>query len=209
MRTRVKICGITRREDALAAIEAGADALGFVFYPPSRRHVSVSTARQLMGSLPPFVSRVALFVDPSAEQVIEVIDELRPDLLQFHGNESEDFCACFQMPYLKAVPMREGLEAAQAVIDAHARAAGFLLDSHGGGKSGGSGTRFDWSSLPDARGKPVLLAGGLDALSVAEAVRRVRPYAVDVSSGVESAPGVKDPVRMKALIQEVMNVSQS
>lgn len=204
-RTRVKICGITRMEDALAACDAGADALGFVFYATSPRAVTPEAAREMALALPPFVSRVGLFVDATPETVAAVLDVVPLDLLQFHGNECPADCASFGRPYLKAVPMAEGLDPL-AYMDAYPHATGFLLDSHGNGKTGGTGQTFDWERIPRDLHHRLVLAGGLNPDNVAEAVRRVRPWAVDVSSGVEARPGIKDPARMQAFVNEVKRV---
>lgn len=203
MRTRIKICGVTRPEDARAAAAAGADAVGMVFYAHSPRLLDVASARAVAAALPPFVSRVALFLDPTAADVQTVVDALRPDLLQFHGSESPEFCACFGVPYMKAVPMgdedADPAAYAERFSDAHA----LLLDSHRSGQAGGRGEGFAWGPRGGAHGTPVVLAGGLEPDNVAAAIRTMRPYAVDVSSGVESAPGVKDPERIRAFAEAV------
>lgn len=205
MRTRIKICGITRPEDALAAARLGADAIGLVFYQPSPRAVTPAQAREIVTALPPFVTAVALFLDAGPELVEEVLATVPVGMLQFHGRESPAFCRHFGRPYLKAVPM--GSEAdTMAYARRYPDAAGFLLDSHEAGQAGGSGHAFDWARVPAGLGAPLILAGGLAAGNVAEAVRAVRPYAVDVSSSVESVPGVKDPGRMAAFIDEVHRV---
>jgi phosphoribosylanthranilate isomerase len=207
-RTRVKICGITRAQDGLAAARAGADAIGLVFYPPSPRAVDPARARAVVQVLPPFVSVVALFVDPVADQVREVLAAVAVDLLQFHGEEAPELCAAFGRPYLKAVRMREGVDLARAARR-YAGACGLLLDAYRPGVPGGTGTAFDWSRVPGGLALPVVLAGGLDPGNVAEAVRRVRPYGVDVSGGVEVDRGVKDPARIEAFIREVNRVADS
>lgn len=203
MRTRIKICGITRPDDARAAAAAGADAVGMVFYPGSPRALDLESANEVAAALPPFVSRVALFLDPSAADVQAAIDAVRPALLQFHGNETPAFCGRFGVPYMKAVPMgdAEADPAAYAARFADARA--LLLDSHRAGRMGGRGEVFAWEPRGGEQTLPVVLAGGLTPDNVAEAMRRMRPYAVDVSSGVESAPGVKDAARMRAFAQSV------
>lgn len=202
MRFRVKICGVTTPEQAFAAAAAGADAIGLVFHPPSRRYVEPAQAAAIAATLPPFVTTVGLFVDPEASQVDSVLQVVGLDCLQFHGDELEAFCSGFGRPYLKAVAMKDGQDPRPA-MDAHPAAQGFLLDSHGNGRSGGSGHRFDWRSVPGAMERPWLLAGGLDADSVREALERLRPYGVDVSSGVESAPGIKDARLMRAFVRAV------
>lgn len=191
-RIRVKICGLTRAIDVCAAVEAGADALGFVFYPASPRAVTVAQARALARDVPPFVSIVALFVDPSVAEVAAVLDALPMALLQFHGQETPEFCRQFHRPYLKAFPARSQAMLAQALVR-YPDACGWLVDTPTV-QHGGSGEPFDWTVLPppEARPRPLVLAGGLTAENVAEAIARVRPWAVDVSSGVESAKGIKD-----------------
>lgn len=204
VRTRVKICGITRPEDAIAAAAAGADAIGLVFCAASPRHIAPERAREIVAALPPLVSTVALFLDPARDEVARVLDAVEVDLLQFHGRESPEFCESFGRRYLKALGMGGGSDTA-ADAAAHPHATGFLLDSHVPGAQGGSGETFDWSRIP-VLPKPYLLAGGLSPANVAEAVRRCRPYGVDVSSGVESAKGIKDAAKIAAFIDEVNRV---
>ena len=206
MRIRVKICGITREQDALLAAEAGADAIGFVHWARSPRAVDVQRARSIQAQLPPFVSAVALFVDPSADTVWQVIEATRPDLLQFHGNEEPSFCSAFGVPYIKALKITDRAPDATA-LGYHAQARGFLLDSHDPVAIGGTGRAFDWSLAPHATMRPVVLAGGLNAANVGRAIAIVRPWAVDVSSGVESAPGIKDEARLRAFMQAVAAAS--
>jgi phosphoribosylanthranilate isomerase len=203
MRTRVKICGITRTEDARAATQAGADAIGLVFYPPSPRCLSVEWARQLAMDLPPFVSAVALFVNPAAADVYTVLERVRPSMLQFHGDEDPVFCAQFGVPYVKACRVKPGVDLLE-YLRPFAGAAGWLLDSHVE-EFGGVGESFDWSLVPAERSRPLVLSGGLTRDNVGEAIRRVRPWAVDVSSGVESSKGIKDAARIAAFIAEVRN----
>jgi phosphoribosylanthranilate isomerase len=207
VRTRVKICGITRSEDLQAAARAGADAIGLVFYPPSPRFLSLDWARQLASEVPPFVSTVALFVNPAAADVYTVLERVRPAMLQFHGEETPVFCAQFGVPYVKACRVRSGVSSGAGLLEylrPFSGAAGWLLDSHVE-EYGGVGEAFDWSLVPDERTRPLVLSGGLTVDNVAEAVRRVRPWAVDVSSGVESAKGIKDAARISAFITEVRN----
>lgn len=203
MRTRVKVCGITRVGDAQAAAEAGADAIGLVFYPPSPRRLSLEQARLLRRAVPPFVSAVALFVNPSAEEVWRVLDTVGPDLLQFHGEETAEFCGRFGVPYIKACRVRAGVDLLE-YLRPFADAAGWLADAYVEGY-GGAGASFDWSLVPAERGRPLILSGGLTRANVGEAIRRVRPWAVDVSSGVESAKGIKDAALIAAFIAEVRN----
>lgn len=207
MRTRVKICGITRVDDALAACRAGADAIGFVFYGPSPRNVAPEAVRDMLRYLPPFVTSVGLFVDPEPELVESVLRVAPLDLLQFHGNEAPDQCERYDRPYIKAVRMRPGidlLEYARRFV----RSRGLLLDAYVSGTHGGTGKRFDWKLVPAELPLPIILSGGLDPDNIAEAVRQVRPVAVDVSSGVESADGgkgIKDPRRILNFITGVRN----
>ncbi|MBT5923521.1 MAG: phosphoribosylanthranilate isomerase [Cellvibrionales bacterium] len=203
-RTRVKICGITREQDALAAAYAGADALGFVFYPPSPRAVTAERAAELCRPLPPFVERVGLFVNASAADVQAVLDIVPLTLIQFHGNESPAFCEQFATPYMKA--LRIGADDSGetlAQIKAHTAAQGFLLDAYEKGVPGGTGKTFDWSRIPSGIDQPVILAGGLDADNVTHAIAEVAPYAVDVSSGIEQAPGIKDVEKINRFMQAV------
>ena len=206
MRTRVKICGITRPGDALAAAQAGADAIGLVFYPPSPRYLSSERALEIRDALPPFVQAVALFVNPDAAQVAQVLGRVRPSMLQFHGEETPEFCAQFGMPFVKAIRMRSGVSPGVDALEylrPFSRATAWLFDSHVP-QYGGVGESFDWSLVPKTD-KPVILSGGLSRDNVAEAIRRVRPWGVDVSSGVESAKGIKDAARIAAFIAEVRN----
>jgi phosphoribosylanthranilate isomerase len=204
VRTRIKICGITRAEDALAAALAGADAIGLVFYNPSPRAVTTAQARAIIRDLPPFVTTVGLFVDASAAEVNQVLEQVPLDLLQFHGNEPPEFCAGFGRPYLKAIRMRPGLDVA-AEADRFGSASGILLDTYSDRQAGGSGETFDWNQVPAHLGKAMVLAGGLTISNVADAVRQLRPFAVDVSSGVEREKGIKDPDKINAFIQQVTN----
>jgi phosphoribosylanthranilate isomerase len=203
MRTRVKICGITRPMDARAAAEAGADAIGLVFYPRSPRYLGVDRAVEIRDALPPFVQTVALFVNPDAAQVAQVIGRVRPALLQFHGEETPKFCEEFGVPYVKACRVRSEVDLLE-YLHPFSGAAAWLLDSHVA-EYGGVGERFDWSLAPTERDRPLILSGGLAPENVAEAVRRVRPWGVDVSSGVESAKGIKDAAKIAAFITEVRN----
>jgi phosphoribosylanthranilate isomerase len=208
MRTRVKICGITRVEDARVAAECGADAIGLVFYPHSPRRVMPEQAALIAESLPAFVSCVALFVDPTPEAVREVLGAVPVDCLQFHGAESASFCEQFERPYIKALRVGAGSDIAQQ-LSAFPRARGILLDAYVKDVPGGTGQRFDWSLVPVNCPKPVILAGGLDPNNVAEAIRQTRPYAVDVSGGVEQGKGIKDPVKIRQFIAEVNSVGAS
>ncbi|KPK12782.1 MAG: N-(5'-phosphoribosyl)anthranilate isomerase [Acidithiobacillales bacterium SG8_45] len=202
MRIRAKICGITREQDALAAAENGADAIGLVFHKPSPRHISIETAVTIASVVPPFVTRVGLFVDAEVAAIEAVLGSGCVDLLQFHGNESPEDCRRFGLPYIKAVAMREGVILPE-IAEHYADAAGLLVDAYVPGMEGGSGQTFDWSRIPASPGKPVILAGGLTPENVAEAIHQVRPYAVDVSSGVESSKGIKDAARIATFMREV------
>jgi phosphoribosylanthranilate isomerase len=207
VRTRVKICGITRTVDARAAAEAGADAIGLVFYPSSPRFLSVERAVEIRDALPPFLQTVALFVNADAAQVAQVIGRVHPALLQFHGDETPQFCGQFGLPYVKACRVRLGIDAL-AYLRPYARAAAWLVDSFVP-EYGGVGESFDWSLIPaasrDGGARPLILSGGLERGNVGRAIRAVHPWGVDVSSGVESAKGIKDAAKMAAFIAEVRN----
>lgn len=200
MSVRVKICGLTRVADVEAAVRAGADALGFVFTPRSKRFLQTDTAVALVKAVPAFVTRVGLFLDQDAGEVASVVKRVPLSLLQFHGTESGRYCRQFGLPYIKAVSMGSEWDSA-AVDDEYADAAGVLLDSHEPGGVGGTGHSFDWHSVPDLR-LPLILAGGLNPANVGRAVTAVRPWAVDVSSGVEDAPGVKNEQKIIEFIKE-------
>lgn len=202
MATAVKICGITRVEDALAATRAGAYAIGLVFYAPSPRYVTPAKAAEIIRALPPFVTAVGLFVDASVDDVRSALAAVPLQLLQFHGSETPAFCRQFARPYMKTVRMRPEVDLLQYAQNFHdARA--LLLDSHVEGLHGGSGAAFDWTLVPSDLPLPVVLSGGLTVENVVEAVRKVRPAAVDVSSGVESAKGIKDARKIAAFVKEV------
>ncbi len=202
MRTRVKICGITRPEDGRAAAQAGVDAIGLVFYDKSPRCVDLVQAQAICGALPPFVTVVALFVDAGREGVSAVLDAVPVDLLQFHGAESAQECEGFGRPYIKAIAMQTGADPLQA-MRAHPGASGFLFDAYQPDSHGGGGIAFDWRTMPEQIEKPAILAGGLTPDNVAQAVALTRPYAVDVSSGVEVAKGIKSADKIKAFIRGV------
>jgi phosphoribosylanthranilate isomerase len=203
LRTRVKICGITRPGDALAAAQAGADAIGLVFYPPSPRFLNVERAREVRDALPPFVQAVALFVNPDPAQVAQVIGRVHPAMLQFHGEETPAFCGQFGLPYVKACRVAPGVDLLKYLAEFPA-ASGWLLDAHVE-EYGGVGASFDWSLVPRRLERPLVLSGGLTQGNVGAAVRKVKPWAVDVSSGVESAKGIKDAAKIAAFIAEVRN----
>ena len=201
-RTRVKICGITRPDHARAAAGAGADAIGLVFYEPSPRFVTRAQAAAVCAALPPLVSVVGLFVNPAPDEVEATVAGLPVDLLQFHGEEPPELCAGAGKPYVKAVRVRTRDDVVAAAAR-HPEARALLLDAHHDALWGGTGTRFDWNVVPGDAGHPIILAGGLTPENVAGAIRLVRPFAVDVSGGVESAPGEKDPERMERFMKEV------
>lgn len=196
---RIKICGITRIEDALAAVAAGADAIGLVFYAKSPRAVTPAQAKAIVAALPPFVTSVGLFVDMPRAELKQLLAEVPLDLLQFHGDESPEDCAGHGRPFIKALRVKPGDDVA-AAIARYPDAAGILLDTYVPGTPGGTGEAFDWSLVPRDAAKPVVLAGGLTPENVGDAVRQVRPYAVDVSGGVEASKGIKDAAKIKAFI---------
>ncbi|MGE3297032.1 MAG: phosphoribosylanthranilate isomerase [Porticoccaceae bacterium] len=204
---RVKICGITRETDAQAAADAGADAIGLVFHPASPRCVSLAMAASIVRSVGPFVTTVGLFVDAAPDRVREVLARTGIHLLQLHGSETPDYCAQFGVPFIKALRMAPGLDPATAAA-CYPAAAGLLFDAWDPVVAGGTGTGFDWSRLPVLREQPLILAGGLAPANVAAAVRQVRPYAVDVSSGVEAAPGIKDPRLLRDFIEAAKAASR-
>jgi phosphoribosylanthranilate isomerase len=202
MRTRVKICGITRVEDAEGAVLHGADAIGLIFYRPSPRYVTPERAREIVAATSPFVSTVAVFVNPAREEVETVIRECGITLLQFHGDEPFDFCSGFSRPYIKAARIRPGLDLIK-YLSPHATARAWMLDAFHEDLWGGTGGAFDWGLVPRSAAKPIILSGGLTVDNVGEAVRRVRPYAVDVSTGVEISKGIKDAAKIAAFIGAV------
>ncbi|AHG41993.1 N-(5'-phosphoribosyl)anthranilate isomerase [Pseudomonas syringae CC1557] len=202
---RSKICGITRIEDALAAVEAGADAIGLVFYPKSPRAVTIQQARAIIAALPPFVTTVGLFVNASRCELNETLEAVALDLLQFHGDETPEECDGYHRPYIKALRVKAGDDIAQA-CRAYRNARGVLLDTYVEGVPGGTGETFDWALIPDDLDKPVILAGGLTSANVAQAIAQVRPYAVDVSGGVEKSKGIKDREKILAFMSAVQGV---
>lgn len=206
-RTRVKFCGITRPADARSAARLGVDAIGLVFYPPSPRAVQIEQARAIVAALPPFVSVVGLFVNAEPRAIREVLAAVPLHLLQFHGEETCSDCERYGVPYIKAVRMREGVDL-QACAARYAGAAGLLVDAWRPDRWGGSGQTFEWSLIPSGIAKPLILAGGLTPANVADALRVVAPYGVDVSGGIESSGGVKDPVKMAAFVHEVNSVAE-
>jgi phosphoribosylanthranilate isomerase len=203
--TRIKICGITREQDLRAVVHGGADAIGLVFYEKSPRHVSLQQAVKLVRAMPPFVTVVGLFVNPSVEYVREVLSQVPLDVLQFHGEEEPVFCAQFGKPYLKAIRVKVRVDLLQCAAR-YAGAQGLLLDAYIEGTHGGTGESFDWELIPHDLPLPVILSGGLHAGNVAAAIAQVRPYAVDVSSGVEASKGIKDAAKVAAFIKEVKSI---
>jgi len=208
MRTRVKICGLTRVADLKAAAELGADAIGLVFHAPSPRAVEIEQARALCACLPPFVTSVGLFVDARVDQVRATLERVPLALLQFHGEEPPEYCAAFGRPWIKAIRMRPGADLG-ALRQRYAAAVGLLLDAYDPARAGGTGRCFDWDLVPADLAPHIVLAGGLDPVNVAEAIRRVRPFAVDVSGGVEADKGIKDRQKMAAFMKGVNDGDQS
>jgi phosphoribosylanthranilate isomerase len=201
-RTRIKICGITRLQDAIHAANGGADAIGLVFHPPSPRLVELERALEIRRALPPFVTVTALFLDETEDWVAEVVHRLRPDCLQFHGNEPAAFCEAWTLPYIKTIPMGS-IQDPCGYAEQHPQAQGLLLDSNAAGRQGGSGDTFDWSRIPPDFEQPLILAGGIKPSNVAEAIVRVEPWGVDVSTGVEASRGVKNSDLIDQLFDEV------
>jgi phosphoribosylanthranilate isomerase len=206
-RTRIKICGITRVDDALAAAAAGADAIGLVFYANSPRAVEIEQAAAICAALPPFITTVGLFVNASAETVNTVLRRVPLAALQFHGDETPAYCGQFARSYLKALRMQDDLDVMAAARD-FSGASALLLDTYRAGVAGGTGEVFDWQRVPPQLAPRIVLAGGLNADNVARAVAQVRPYAVDVSGGVESAPGIKDVSRIHSFVAAVRRADQ-
>jgi len=200
--TKVKICGITNTLDAQRVCDSGADAMGLVFYPPSPRYIQIKEARAIVENLPPFMTSVALFVNAEREEIEKVLHEVDIDLIQFHGDESAEFCRSFSRPYIKAIRMKEGLDL-YAIEKEYATARALLLDTYKKGIPGGTGESFNWQQVPHDLSKPIILAGGLDADNIAQAIKQVRPYAVDVSGGVEASKGQKDQHKIIAFMKNV------
>ena len=205
MRTRVKICGITRPEDGVYAAKQGADAIGLVFYPPSPRAVDCQQAKLIADALPPFVSTVALFVNATLTEINEVLDTVRIDLVQFHGDETAEFCEQFGRPYMKAIRMRPDVDL-NGIADQYASAQGLLLDTYRPGVAGGTGETFNWDRVPHNFSMPIILAGGLSPENVGEAIKQASPYAVDVSGSVEATKGIKDAAKVVAFMRGVTSV---
>jgi phosphoribosylanthranilate isomerase len=205
VKCRVKICGITSLDDAHAAVAAGADAIGLVFYSKSPRHVNVEQARAIALAVGPFVTVVGLFVNAAAEEINSTLQQVPLHVLQFHGDEDLDYCEQFARPYMKALRMKPGLDV-EAQIAAYPTASGILLDAYRPGVPGGTGETFDWARVPTASKSPLILAGGLEPLNVKLAIEATRPYAVDVSGGVELAPGKKDSEKVVAFVQNAKDL---
>ncbi|MCN4144873.1 MAG: phosphoribosylanthranilate isomerase [Thiohalomonas sp.] len=204
MMSRVKICGITNKYDAKLACDSGADAIGLVFYPASPRFVSNKQAADVLSVLPPFITSVALFVNTQRQEIEQVLDEVAIDLIQFHGDETEQFCASFKRPYIKAVRMKQGLDLYQVQND-YTGARGLLLDTYKKGVPGGTGEVFNWDKIPHDLILPVILAGGLVPENITQAIQQVKPYAVDVSGGVEASKGKKDRQKIIRFMEGVKN----
>ncbi|MCU7959566.1 MAG: phosphoribosylanthranilate isomerase [gamma proteobacterium symbiont of Bathyaustriella thionipta] len=201
-RTRVKICGLTRVDNVLDAVHCGVDAIGLVFFSKSSRCVEIQQAGEIVRNMPPFVTTVGLFVDADADFMRSVLSQVPLDCLQFHGAESEAFCKSWFRPYIKAIRMSDKVNL-KAEEKAFASASALLLDTWVAGQAGGTGQAFNWDLIPQDLQKPLILAGGLQAENITEAIRKVQPYAVDVSGGVESAKGIKDKVKMQQFMQGV------
>ncbi|NNJ90639.1 MAG: phosphoribosylanthranilate isomerase [Gammaproteobacteria bacterium] len=206
-RTRVKICGITTVGMAREAVKHGADAIGLVFYPPSPRHLTIEQATEIVASLPAFVTAVGLFVNEQADEISHIISKTKINLLQFHGNECPDYCASFDFPYIKALRMTEDVDLFKQRSD-YSAAQSLLLDTYRAGVPGGTGEAFDWDRIPRELAEEVILAGGLEADNITRAIQRVKPYAVDVSGGVESSKGVKSPEKIRQFMQGVKIADQ-
>jgi len=202
LRVRVKICGITRLEDALCAVEQGADAIGLVFYDQSPRNVSINQAIEIANHIPAFVSVVGLFVNAEPSFINEVITNAKIDLLQFHGDETSEECASYSLPFIKAIRVKSDTNLVQYAKE-YSAAKGLLLDAYTEGVAGGTGHVFDWNLIPKQLAKPIILAGGLKADNVAQAIQQVMPYAVDVSGGVEASKGIKDVAKIAAFMRQV------
>jgi phosphoribosylanthranilate isomerase len=202
MRTRIKICGFTRVDDAVAAAKLGVDAIGLVFYPPSPRNVNLEQAADIVSALPAFITVVALFVDEKERRIKEILSQVSIDCIQFHGNEAATDCRIYNKSYIKAIRMKQGLDIIKISTD-YQNASALLLDAYHPGIQGGSGRQFDWDLIPDNNSLPIILAGGLDEGNAEQAVKKVRPYALDVSSGVERTKVIKDVAKMATFIEAI------
>ena len=206
MRTRIKICGITRLEDAKASVHAGCDALGFVFYKESPRYIALDAFKVIVKELPPFVTKAGLFVNDDPAEIEEAIQSGLVNVLQFHGDETPDFCRQFNFPYIKAVAVSSSVDLIQYAKDFH-DAEALLLDAYHEHLKGGTGQTFDWNLIPQSLSKPSVLAGGLNVDNVKEAIKKVKPYAVDVSGGVEESKGIKNSLKIQAFIKETQDAA--
>ena len=206
MRTRTKICGITRLEDAKASVRAGCDALGFVFYKESPRYIALDAFKVIVKELPPFVTKTGLFVNADPAEIEEAIQSGFVNVLQFHGDETPDFCRQFNFPYIKAVAVSSSVDLIQYAKDFH-DAEALLLDAYHEHLKGGTGQTFDWNLIPQSLSKPIVLAGGLHVDNVKEAIKKVKPYAVDVSGGVEESKGIKNSLKIQAFIKETQDAA--
>ena len=206
MRTRTKICGITRLEDAKASVRAGCDALGFVFYKESPRYIALDAFKVIVKELPPFVTKTGLFVNADPAEIEEAIQSGLVNVLQFHGDETPDFCRQFNFPYIKAVAVSSSVDLIQYAKDFH-DAEALLLDAYHEHLKGGTGQTFDWNLIPHSLSKPIVLAGGLTVDNVKEAIKKVKPYAVDVSGGVEESKGIKNSLKIQAFIKETQDAA--
>ena len=206
MRTRIKICGITRLEDAKASVRAGCDALGFVFYKESPRYIALDAFKVIVKELPPFVTKTGLFVNADPAEIEEAIQSGLVNVLQFHGDETPDFCRQFNFPYIKAVAVSSSVDLIQYAKDFH-DAEALLLDAYHEHLKGGTGQTFDWNLIPQSLSKPIVLAGGLTVDNVKEAIKKVKPYAVDVSGGVEESKGIKNSLKIQAFIKETQDAA--
>jgi len=206
LRTRTKICGITRLEDAKASILAGCDALGFVFYKESPRYIALDAFKVIVKELPPFVTKTGLFVNADPAEIEEAIQSGFVNVLQFHGDETPDFCRQFNFPYIKAVAVSSSVDLIQYAKDFH-DAEALLLDAYHEHLKGGTGQTFDWNLIPQSLSKPIVLAGGLHVDNVKEAIKKVKPYAVDVSGGVEESKGIKNSLKIQAFIKETQDAA--
>ena len=206
MRTRTKICGITRLEDAKASVRAGCDALGFVFYKESPRYIALDAFKVIVKELPPFVTKTGLFVNADPAEIEEAIQSGLVNVLQFHGDETPDFCRQFNFPYIKAVAVSSSVDLIQYAKDFH-DAEALLLDAYHEHLKGGTGQTFDWNLIPHSLSKPIVLAGGLNVDNVKEAINQVKPYAVDISGGVEDSKGIKNSLKIQAFIKETQDAT--
>jgi len=206
LRTRIKICGITCLEDAKASVRAGCDALGFVFYKESPRYIALDAFKVIVKELPPFVTKTGLFVNADPAEIEEAIQSGFVNVLQFHGDETPDFCRQFNFPYIKAVAVSSSVDLIQYAKDFH-DAEALLLDAYHEHLKGGTGQTFDWNLIPQSLSKPIVLAGGLTVDNVKEAIKKVKPYAVDVSGGVEESKGIKNSLKIQAFIKETQDAA--